>query len=295
MRTSTYHLHLPLRHGNGLDGALTRAPDAFAETLLHPVVVSVPHAGTLIPDEDLPLLGISGTALLKDADLHVNLLARALPSLGVPVVEALVSRYVLDVNRAPDDVDREVCPEIHRPARPSARGLCWRTTTDGAAVLKRPMTLAELNSRRQRIHEPYHAELTRQLEARRDRFGYAILIDLHSMPSLGRLLHTDPGARRADIVPGDVRGTSCGLSLSRLVVDHFARGGFSVRANDPYMGGYITRHHGRPGRGIHAIQIEVNRDLYMDESSFSFLDDKAAALIEVIGGVVSAARHLDPR
>ena len=295
MTTSTYHLHLPLPVGGSGDGALARAPDAFAETLLNPVVVSVPHAGTLVPEEDLPLLGISGTALLKDADLHVDQLARALPRLGVPVVEALVSRYVLDVNRAPDDVDRDVCPELHRPARPSTRGLCWRTTTDGAAVLKRPMTLAELNSRRRRIHEPYHAELTRQLEARRERFGYAILIDLHSMPSLGRLLHTDPGARRADIVPGDVRGTSCGPALSRLVVDHFARGGFSVRANDPYMGGYITRHHGRPGRGIHAIQIEVNRDLYMDESSFSFLAEKAAPLIEVIAGVVSAARALDPR
>ena len=289
MTTSTYHLHLALPPGSAAE-----VERDFSETLINPVVVSVPHAGVVVPDEDLALLGISGNALLKDADLHVEKLALRLPLLGVPVVQALVSRYVLDVNRAPDDVDRDVCPELPRPARPSARGLCWRTTTDGSAVLKRPMTLAELNSRRRRIHEPYHAELTRQLEARRDRFGYAILIDLHSMPSSGRLLH-DPGARRADIVPGDVRGTSCGPPLSKLVVGHFTRAGFSVRANDPYMGGYITRHHGRPGRGIHAIQIEVNRDLYMDETTFAFLDDKAGPLVEVIAGVVAAARGLDPR
>ena len=162
-------------------------------------------------------------------------------------------------------------------------------------MLKRPLTLAELESRRARIHTPYHDELTRQLERRREKFGYAILIDLHSMPSLGRLLHTDPGARRADIVPGDVRGTSCGPPLSKLVVKHFVDGGFVVRANDPYMGGYITRHHGRPGRGIHAIQIELNRDLYMNETSFLFLAEKAERLIDVIVGVVAAARSLDPR
>ena len=291
MTTSTYLLHPPLLSS----GASATEHDSSLEACPNPVVVSVPHAGTRVPDEDAPLLNIGGSALLKDADLHVEKLATRIPALGVPVLEALVSRYVLDINRAPDDVDREVCPQLHRPARPSARGLCWRTTTDGAAVLKRPLTLAELESRRARIHTPYHDELTRQLERRREKFGYAILIDLHSMPSLGRLLHTDPGARRADIVPGDVRGTSCGPPLSKLVVKHFVDGGFVVRANDPYMGGYITRHHGRPGRGIHAIQIELNRDLYMNETSFLFLAEKAERLIDVIVGVVAAARSLDPR
>ncbi|HEY1099915.1 MAG TPA: N-formylglutamate amidohydrolase [Myxococcota bacterium] len=299
MTTSTYTLHPPLSPlvRSTTDGSLaaTTLAGALDADLLNPVVLSVPHAGTAVPDADLPLLNIGGQALLKDADLHVEKLAQHVPSLGVPVLEALVSRYVLDVNRAPDDVDREVCPELVRAARPSARGLCWRTTTDGVAVLKRPLTLQELDRRRATIHAAYHDALAAELERRRRKFGFAILIDLHSMPSLGRLLHVDPGARRADIVPGDVRGTSCGPALSKLVVEHFARGGFSVRANDPYMGGYVTRHHGRPGRGIHAIQIEVNRDLYMDESSFSFLPEKAAHLIEVIMGVVGAARSLDPR
>ncbi len=259
------------------------------------VVVSVPHAGTQVPLDDAPLMAIGGAALLKDADLYVDRLAEGITALGVPVVEAMVSRYVLDVNRAPDDVDRDICPDIPRPARPSARGLCWRVTTDGALVLRRPLTVAEVHSRRQRIHEPYHLELERLLEQRRAQFGFAMLIDLHSMPSSGRLMHTDAGQRRADIVPGDVRGTSCASAVSRLVGDRFAAAGYTVRPNDPYMGGYITRHHGRPGRGIHAIQIEVNRDLYMDERTFTWQPNKAQPLRQVIHDIVSSARDLDLR
>jgi len=91
-----------------------------------PLVVSVPHAGTAVPVEDAPLLALEGPALLRDADLFVDRLCRDVPGHGVPLVRALVSRYVLDVNRAPDDVDREWCPSLDRPTRVSARGLGWR-------------------------------------------------------------------------------------------------------------------------------------------------------------------------
>lgn len=244
-----------------------------------PLVVSVPHAGTDVPSEDAPLLALEGNALLRDADLFVDRLAAGVPALGVPVLRALVSRYVLDVNRAPDDVDREVCPALDRPTRVSARGLVWRVTTEGAPVLKRPLTAAELEGRIARIHRPYHDALARLLEERRARHGFAVLLDAHSMPSTGRPGHADPGARRADIVPGDVRGTSCHPGVSRLVAEHFEAGGFAVRPNDPYMGGFITRHHGRPARGIHAIQLEMNRDLYMDEDALRFDEAKAAKLV----------------
>lgn len=264
-------------------------------TAVAPVVVSVPHAGTLVPDDDAALLAISGDALLRDADLFVNRLVEGVGRTGVAVVEALVSRYIVDLNRAPDDVDREVCPELSRPARPSARGLIWRSTTDGAPVLRRPLTLGEVNSRRARIHVPYHEALQALLEERRRSHGFAILVDLHSMPSTGRPGHDDPGARRADIVPGDLRGTSCAASLSTLVGEHFAYQGFSVRPNDPYMGGYITREHGRPARGVHAIQIEVNRDLYMNESTFAFLDVKARRLRDSLASLISALCSFDPR
>lgn len=263
------------------------------------MVVSVPHAGTMVPEEDAPLMAIGGQSLLRDADLHVEKLVTGVPALDVVVVEALVSRYVLDVNRAPDDVDRDVCPELDRPARPSARGLCWRTTTEGAAVMRRPLTLAELMDRRERVHAAYHMYLEEALERRRQHFGFAILLDMHSMPSASRIAGP-PGMRpvlerRADIVPGDVRGTSCAPTLSRLVADHFSERGYLVRPNEPYMGGYITRHHGRPGRGIHAIQVELNRDLYMNEGTFVFLDDKATRLRKAIEEMVVAVCAMDLR
>jgi N-formylglutamate amidohydrolase len=262
---------------------------------LNPVVVSVPHAGLDVPTDDAGLLALPGSALRKDADLHVDKLVVGVPALGVPVLLAQVSRYVLDVNRAPDDVDREACPEIERPARPSARGLCWRTTTDGAPVLVRPLTLTELRSRLQRIHEPYHEKLATLLAERRRHFGFAVLLDLHSMPSMGRPAHSDPGARRADIVPGDLRGTSCAPALTRLVIDHFKSQSLSVRPNDPYMGGFVTKHHGRPARGVHALQIELNRDLYMDEGTFALKADGAAVTAAMILALIERVKGLDLR
>ena len=259
-----------------------------------PLVVSVPHAGTLVPEADARLLALSGNALLRDADLFVDRLTSGVPALGVPVLVARVSRYVLDVNRAPDDVDRDVCPALDRSARVSARGLVWRLTTDGAPVLNRHLTLAELDGRIARIHSPYHAALAQLLSERRARHGFAILLDAHSMPSTGRLGHTDPGARRADIVPGDVRGTSCHRGVSRLVGRHFEAAGFSVRPNDPYSGGFITRHHGQPARGVHAIQLEMNRDLYMDELTLRFDDAKAALLVPHLLSLVAKLKDWRP-
>jgi N-formylglutamate deformylase len=252
-----------------------------------PLVVSVPHAGIVVPDEDRGALALHDGALLKDADLFVDRLVKNAPRLGAPLLVADVSRYVLDVNRGPDDVDAEVCPELAHPAKSSSRGLIWRLTTDGAAILQRPLSKREVDSRTSRIHVPYHHTLAALLEDRRQRFGFAILLDAHSMPSLGRTGHADPGMRRADVVPGDVRGQSCDARLTRAVIDHFERAAFAVRPNDPYMGGFVTRHHGRPQKGVHAIQLELNRDLYMDETSCTYLDKRADKLLPVIDGLLA--------
>ncbi|OGQ09478.1 MAG: hypothetical protein A2138_15510 [Deltaproteobacteria bacterium RBG_16_71_12] len=265
-----------------------RLPPGEGDEPRSPLVVSVPHAGTEVPAVDAPLLRAVGPALLRDADAFVDRLYARAPALGAPLVVARVSRYVLDVNRAPDDVDHEVCPELERPARASARGLIWRTSTEGAALLHRPLTRDELTSRIDRLHSPYHAALAALLEDRRRRFGFAVLLDAHSMPSTGRPGHSDPGERRADVVPGDVRGASCAPSLSHLVRRHFEGARYLVKPNDPYMGGFITRAHGRPGRGVHAIQVEVNRDLYLEEDTARWDDAKAGRLISTLDSLLEA-------
>jgi len=252
-----------------------------------PVVVSVPHAGLDVPEDDAVALALSGRALLKDADLHVDKLAADIPALGVPVVVGNVSRYVLDLNRAPDDVDLDVCPGFDCPARPSARGLCWRTTTDGAAVLRRPLSVDELRSRVRRIHVPYHNAIAALLAERRARHGFAILIDLHSMPS-----RFEAASRRVDVVPGTLDDRSCSPALLRAVVDHFVAADFSVRPNDPYKGQYTTARHGQPAQGLHALQLELNRDLYMDERTFGLLEPRATRLRGVLAGLVARLQRL---
>lgn len=260
-----------------------------------PLVVSVPHAGVLVPDGDRATVGADERTILRDADLFVDRLWQRAPALGAAFLVATQSRYVLDLNRSPDDVDTAVCPEVEVPARPNPRSLIWRVSTEGKDVLPRPLSKAELKSRIERVHRPYHDQLAELLEQRRRHFGYAILVDGHSMPSVGRAGHADTDLRRPDVVPGDVRGRSCSALLSAAVVEHFQQAGFEVRRNDPYMGGYITRHHGRPTRGVHAIQIELNRDLYMDEDTCTFDDARAARLTPSLDDLLASLLLLDPR
>jgi N-formylglutamate amidohydrolase len=155
------------------------------------------------------------------------------------------------------------------------------------AVLRRPLTVDEVRSRVQRIHAPYHAMLRALLAERRERFGHAILIDLHSMPS-----RFESPARRVDVVPGTLDDTSCAPALLELVIDHFSGADLLVRPNDPYKGQYTTAHHGRPAAGVHALQLELNRDLYMDERTFELIEHRADRLRRLLGELVVRAGRL---
>ena len=257
---------------------------------IHPVVVSVPHAGVgtagfaepLAPDLDVRC----------DADLFVDELYRlAHPS---AFIAARLSRFICDLNRHPDDVSSRAVPSHPAPGNLDGRGFLWEVTTTGKRALTRALSHEEWERRRQ-THASYHGALAAALSRARDRFGFAILVDGHSMPSVGRHGHTDTGRERADIVPGDKQGTSCSPKLSRLVGEHFTQSGLRVAFNDPYKGGFITAHHGRPADGIHAIQIEMRRDLYMDESAFARRPDKMAALGETLAGLLRKLESFDPR
>jgi N-formylglutamate amidohydrolase len=272
-----------------VDGAfVVRAPPEPST----PVVLSVPHAGvatrgfeaTISPELDVRC----------DADLYVDRLYRVGQPDGPEVVlSAHLSRFVCDLNRDPDDVSRGAVPEHPAPRNADGRGFVWAVTTAGVPALARPLTLDDWRARTA-VHAAYHDALAQALARARARFGFAILVDGHSMPSRGRSGHKDPGRARADVVPGDREGTSCAPSLSRLVGDHFTSRGFSVAFNDPYKGGYITAHHGRPAEGIHAIQIELRRDLYMDEATYEPLEPGVARLQSTLAELLTALRELRP-
>ncbi len=230
-----------------------------------PVVVEVPHAGLALDAETLAWTVAPAMSVARDADLHVDALFQDAPAEGATLLYARASRYVVDLNRAEGDCDAEAVEGAGRTPWP--RGLIWRLTTDGDPVLARRLPRAEVERRLELLYRPYHATLERLLRQKVARFGFAILLCAHSMPSQGRRGHADPGSWRADLVPGS-RGRTTAAGAVIDVVDRHARArGWSVRHDDPYRGGFATGHYGRPHQSIHAVQIEIARRRYMDEAT----------------------------
>ncbi|MEM7449327.1 MAG: N-formylglutamate amidohydrolase [Myxococcota bacterium] len=232
-----------------------------------PLLVEIPHAGLTIPPEVQPQLDVPPDAILRDADIYVDRLYERCAERGATRLAAKLSRYVVDLNRSADDVDAETVPEHPKPRALQPRGVVWRMTTDGRSVLRKPLSYSGLQKRIEQYHRPYHDTLRRELERLRATHGFAVLLAAHSMPSVGRWGHTDTGTRRADIVPGTQGRSTAHPEVVDLVDSHFRAAGLSVRHDDPYRGGYTTAHYGRPSEHWHAIQIELNRALYVDEST----------------------------
>lgn len=228
-----------------------------------PVVVEVPHAGVYVDPVSLATMAGSMRAVGRDADLLVDDLFVDAPEFGATLLSATHSRLVVDLNRGPSEYDG-VAVEGGQGAQ-VPRGVIWRTSTEGEPLLFERLSKAELARRLQTIYEPYHAALREELDRKRERFGYVILLCAHSMPSTGRRGHIDVGTGRADVVPGTRGRTTAANALIDAVDATATRLGFSVKHDDPYRGGFSTGHYGRPSEHVHAIQVELARRIYMDE------------------------------
>lgn len=230
-----------------------------------PVLVEVPHAGLWLDADALAYTVAPARSIGRDADLHVDRIFEDAPSWGATLIVSSASRYYLDLNRGPDEFDAEAVE--HGQRRPIPRGLVWRLTTEGERILRHPLPVAELERRLELSYRPYH-EAIRDILARKQRtFGFVVLVCAHSMPTFGQRGPPPMGPRRADLVPGS-RGRTSAAPEVIDTVDRVARErGFSVRHDDPYRGGFSTATYGRPDEGMHAIQIEIARSLYMDEDS----------------------------
>ena len=232
-----------------------------------PVVLSVPHAGRAYSAALLKASRLPGEKLETLEDRLVDRLVWRAVATGAPALIASVPRAEIDLNRD----EREVDPAMVVPPPPSrsllqsprTRGglglIPSRITGEGSIWLQR-LSGAELWRRVAEVHRPYHAALDTMLDAARRRFGVAILLDCHSMPPRGR-----PG-EEAGVVFGDRHGTSAALDYVDAAVQAAEALGFKVARNAPYAGGYITTRHGRPVAGVHAIQLEVDRSLYLDDA-----------------------------
>lgn len=228
-----------------------------------PVVVEIPHAGLEIDPVAMAFTVAPVRGVGRDADLHVDRVYEGAAALGATVIVARTSRYVVDLNRGPADYDGAAVEG--GGAAPLPRGLIWRLTTEGEPILARRLPRTELSRRLETIYEPYHRAVRALLDDKRERFGFAILLCAHSMPSQGRRGHQDAGAVRVDVVPGSRGRTSAATpvidAVERIALAH----DLTVKHDDPYKGGFATGHYGRPKEGFHAIQIELARRLYMDE------------------------------
>jgi len=239
-----------------------------------PLVVSFPHVGLRWPTDLLrpaPQVHFG-----RNADYEVQRLYPGALGRGAATIRATYSRLLVDLNRAADDVSPELVPDHPAPRpRPGTggpgtlgripnRGVLWDTAVGNIPILSGPVAFAELDLRLRRFHRPYYRAIELLLARRRERFGYAILLEAHSMP----------GSVPGDIILGTLEGGSCSPAVQDLALDALRENdpatgrSLDVRLNNPYRGGNLVRSFGRPEEGIHALQVEVNRALYMDESNF---------------------------
>lgn len=240
-----------------------------------PLVFANPHAGRIYPDEMMAASALDAAAIRCSEDVLVDELIASAPAHGACVVAAGLARAYIDVNRQPWELDpamyEDELPEHarSRSARVAAGlGTIARVVSEGREIYARKLRFAEAARRVEHGHRPYHEALSAQIEAVRGRFGRAILIDWHSMPAAaakGGYLGRD----RCDMVLGDRFGAACAPGLTRLVERALEGMGYAVLRNAPYAGGYTTEHYGRPNRGVHALQIEINRALYVDEATLT--------------------------
>ncbi len=242
-------------------------------------VFNSPHSGRIYPDAFLSGSRLDAHAIRRSEDYYVDELFGAAGDLGAPLLAARFPRAFLDVNREPYELDPRmfdgtVPAFINSSSMRVAGGLGTipRLVAENMEIYNRRLPIKEALTRIDALYRPYHDSLRGLLVKTHGRFGCGVLIDCHSMPA-----NAQAGARnRPDFVVGDRYGTSATEGLSQLTIAILQDLGYSVSRNKPYAGGFITEHYGRPGRGLHAIQIEINRSLYVDERTLEKTDGFAA-------------------
>jgi N-formylglutamate amidohydrolase len=242
-----------------------------------PFIFNSPHSGRTYPSSFLSASRLTAAALRKSEDAYVDLLLAGVVNIGASLMHAHFPRAYLDVNREPYELDpalfAEALPDYantHSLRVIGGLGTIARVVNEQEEIYRAPLPVSAALERIERLYKPYHGALSCLLDEARDEFGYAVLIDFHSMPSYQG---DRANAQKVDFVLGDRFGTSCPREMVR-VIERFLTGlGYKVALNKPYAGGYITERYGVPSDSLHTLQIEVNRALYMDEETLALRRD----------------------
>ncbi len=236
-----------------------------------PYIFNAPHSGTLYPQAFRDSSRLPPLELRRSEDVAVDELFADVIALGAPMLRAHFPRAWLDVNREPFELDPKLFDERlpNHANTTSLRvagglGTVPRLVAENMPIYRRKPSLAEALLRIDAVYRPYHDTLRRLMGDTVMTFGHAVLIDCHSMPSHAGNSEA-AGQERHDIIVGDRYGTACNGAVVREIMRCFSDLGYSVARNKPYAGGFITEHYGRPAKGLHAVQLEFNRALYMDE------------------------------
>lgn len=262
----------PPHSGERGDAALFTPPFEVIEParLLSPLVFNSPHSGAAYPKAFLDASRLDALTLRRSEDAFVDELYLRCVDLGAPLMRAHFPRAFLDVNREPFELDPQMFAgrlpgfvNVRSLRVAGGLGTIPRVVGDAQPIYKAPMRVDEGLGRIATLYRPYHAQLGALVDRAVKNFGLAVLIDCHSMPS-----HLNEGVA-PDFVLGDRFGVSAAASIVDAMETWLRGAGYFVRRNKPYAGGFITEHYGAPNRGIHAIQIEISRNLYMDEGKMA--------------------------
>ncbi|MCO6383838.1 N-formylglutamate amidohydrolase [Oceanicola sp. 502str15] len=265
-------------------------------------VFASPHSGCDYPWAFLRASVLDERSIRSSEDAFVDELFADATAHGAPLIAAAAPRAYIDLNRSADELDpaliRGVATVTHNPRVSSGLGVIPRVVAGGRAIYRGKITLEEAKDRIAEVWRPYHRALQREIDEARAEFGRAILIDCHSMPheaidAAGSRKGRGAAARLPEIVLGDRFGAACGGEVMDLVEAAFAGAGFRVARNAPFAGAYVAQSYGRPARGQHAIQVEIDRSLYMNEETIERgpqFDEIRTRLGQVIGEIAAIGR-----
>ena len=260
-----------------------------------PLVFNSAHSGRSYPERFLAMTRLDHLSIRQSEDAWVDEIFARGPHLGAPLLRAHFPRAYLDVNREPWELDPAMFVEplsdrfnTTSPRVAAGLGTLARVVAENKPIYRDRLSLADAHMRIEGIYHPYHAALQKLLGEAINAFGVAVLIDCHSMPRINR-----SGDKAApDIVLGDRYGTTCAPALIDLVETIFTSAGLRVARNRPYAGGFATRSYGRPQHGVHALQIEISRHLYMNEVTLA-KNDGFAAIVSIVDRLMFALIGLD--
>lgn len=258
-----------------------------------PLLVTIPHSGEQVPGQTPWLKNLPEPVLMSDVDRFVDLLYEpTVNKLGLPLVKTQWHRYAADLNRYPDDVDVTSVLGHANKAGTFTRGFHWVKTFEGETLMTEPMPLQAHQELVALVYDPFHLAIKNEIEKMRMKGVNRLFhIDAHSMPSKGTSEHRDPGELRADIVVSDVGGKSAMPEFVDLVISSYARAGFKVAYNWPYLGGRMTERYGSPATEHHTVQVELNRARYMDEVTKKILPQESQQTILKIDKALTRIRE----